>query len=389
MKNFNEIDGVVDVDPRQAASFLRAIFSPTDYVAVTAGRNNTMSRGFRTITQVVTCSELVQQLESGIEGANFLYSLCAEPEPFNVYFHIASVNLRADDPRHRVKEGDVAKVKALYVDLDVKPGCFASKDEAWQFLGSVPVRPSAVVSSGSGGLHAYWRIGRSGLPAQAGKDLLVHWWAYLSELAGERHIDKLVDVTRMSRLPGTIRWPKPGEDARPAPVELIYLNPKSEVTNAQILSLTKEPMERLSQRRIKTREKDESLRKKVEVSLTSSSAGKKSWKELFSLGTMEEWVNLHLPWESILVPAGWTHYGTDGEGRQLWSRPGERTKSAAVDWPESPYVMSLLSTSPETKLFDLLDADITLTKWRVMLRLNFADDYNAAVQWVLQQMERT
>jgi len=58
-----------------------------------------------------------------------------------------------------------------------------------------------------------------------------------------------------------------------------------------------------------------------------------------------------------------------------------------VNWEESPHVMSLLSTSHDTNLLDLLDAEIPLTKWRVSLRLNFKDDYQAMVRWTLELMK--
>lgn len=385
MRPFSELAGIVDTDARQAVSLLKALFNPTDYIAISAMRNNA-SKGMRALTQMMTCSELVGQLSSA-EGEATLFSLCTQPDAMNVYFHISSVFPRdMNGFKQRVKQGDVANLRNLYVDLDVKEGCFASTEEAWEFIGTIPLRPTAVVASGSGGLHAYWRLRDVELTPDVGSGLLVRWWAYLSELAGERHIDKLVDVTRMSRLPGTIHWPREGTDGRPTPVELLYINRQNKVTAAEVAALSEGATERLAERRKKTRQRDEELKKEISHLTEKVSAGDTGWKHYLALGTMEEWVDANIPWSSILAPVGWTHYSTDREGRQLWSRPGERTKSAAVDWPESPNVMSLLSTSPETGLFDLLDAEIVLTKWRVMLRLNFNDDYGAAVEWVLNQM---
>ena len=60
-----------------------------------------------------------------------------------------------------------------------------------------------------------------------------------------------------------------------------------------------------------------------------------------------------------------------------------------VDWEGSEgNVMSLMSTSRETGLLDLLEAQIPLTKWRVLVRLSFNDDYDAAMKWVDEQNGR-
>ena len=377
----NLSDIIVDVNPEQAARLIQTLFNPTEYVAISSMRNNTV-KGYRTLTQVLTASGLVTQLR-GPEGRDTLLSLCTYPDQMNTYFHISTVLPRTSiNYSQRVKEDDVAKVKCLYVDLDVKPGCFTSQADAMSFLGEVPIRPNVVVSTGSGGLHAYWTLSDGGVAPHVGRELLVRWWAYLSELADDRHIDKLVDVTRMSRLPGTIRWPK--ENERPAEVKLEWANRTDGMHSSEILDLTESAMLALNERRRVTRKRDESLKENIE----NIYAGEEGWKKLVAIGNAEDWVNEFVPWEAILAPVGWTKLYVDHAGRTLWARPGAKNKSAAVDWPESPNVMSLLSTSLDTRLFDLLDAGITLTKWRVMLRLNFNDDYTEAINWVLEQMRR-
>lgn len=378
MKGISDL--FIDVNPQQAAELVRTLFDPLEYVAISSMRNSAV-KGYRTLTQVLTASELVGQL-MGPEGKDLLLSLCTYPDQMNTYFHISTVRPRVNDNlSQRVKEDDIARVKCLYVDLDVKPGCFSSQEEAMTFLGTVPIRPNVVVSTGSGGLHAYWTLSDGGVAAHVGRELLVRWWAYLSELAGDSHIDKLVDVTRMSRLPGTIRWPKDNE--KPAAVNLIWAQRTDGTHSSEILDLTEVAMLALLEKRRATRKQDESIRENIEHIYS----GEDGWKKLVAVGNAEDWVNDHVPWESILSPVGWHKLYEDYAGRVLWARPGAKNKSAAVDWPESPHVMSLLSTSLDTGLFDLLDAGITLTKWRVMLRLNFADDYEAAINWVLTQMK--
>jgi len=291
----------------------------------------------------------------------------------------------------RFKIEDVDHVGLLYADLDVKPGSFVSQQDAINFLRSLPYQPNCVVSSGSGGLHAYWRIegfaGPRSINPHIGKDLLVKWWAYLQEAASGREIDRLYDVARMSRLPGTIRWPKPHEDAVPRPVELLSANREGTIMAVDLLALTEDSWNRVQDKRKQVRKKNESLSINVSETVANLTDGK--WSRMLAVSEVENWVDENVPWDNILAPLGWTFLREDGEGRREWERPGGNGKSATTDWPDSPHVMSLLSTSVDTGLVDLLDADIPLTKWRVMLRLNFADDVNAAVTWVLQQMGLT
>ncbi len=91
-----------------------------------------------------------------------------------------------------------------------------------------------------------------------------------------------------------------------------------------------------------------------------------------------------LRWDDILVPHGWRFINEGTEGRRLWSRPGgDYRKSAVTDWEGSEgNVMSLMSTSRETGLLDLLEAHIPLTKERVLLRLSFNDQYELMTDWI-------
>jgi hypothetical protein len=56
-----------------------------------------------------------------------------------------------------------------------------------------------------------------------------------------------------------------------------------------------------------------------------------------------------------------------------------------VDYEDSP-VMSLLSMSEETGLADLKDAGINLTKYRVMLRLQYQDDEKKMVEHLVDRV---
>ena len=383
----DEFSGKIGVNPLQAASLIRTLFDPTEIIAISSKRAKRL-RGANVFTQPISALDLIKSLE-GPDGAGMLYSLCTDPEPMDTYFGLAPImpdTFRGVNTR--VRDGDVAKVGLLYADLDVKPGSFASQQEALGFLQSLPHYPNVIVSSGSGGLHAYWRIagfdGVSPIGVMMGKDLLVRWWAFLSEAARGRKIDKLVDVTRMSRLPGTIRWPKEGSTEVPNSVELLYASRTPVLSSSTLLGLTRGAWENLQNRRKEVKRNDEELNINMEKVTHNLTSGR--WSKLYAVAHVEDWVAANIPWDNILVPCGWEYLREDGDGRREWQRPGGNGKSATTDWPDSPWVMSLLSTSYDTGLTDLHDAEIALTKWRVMLRLNFGDDVQAAVQWVLEQM---
>lgn len=338
----------------------------------------------------MTASDFVQALLSA-EGPELLYSMCVEPEIMDLYFTLAPIREQSfRGINRRVKEEDVSGVRMVYVDLDVKDGSFSSQKDALEFLASLKNYPNVVVSSGSGGLHAYWRLeGFSGphgasINTLVGKDVMTRWWAYLSEIADGRKIDKLVDVTRMSRLPGTIRWPKEGTNEIPAPVTLLYSNREPVLKVNEVLTITEDAWKNLVAQRKKAKARDTRLDNKVSKVVEKKIEGK--WGRLLAIASVQDWVNEHVEWSAILHLADWNYLRTDNQGREEWARPNQSGKSATVNWPDSPHVMSLLSTSYDTGMSDLLDAGIALTKWRVLLRLCFNDDIDTAVNWTLEEM---
>ena len=74
-----------------------------------------------------------------------------------------------------------------------------------------------------------------------------------------------------------------------------------------------------------------------------------------------------------------------------WTRPhvegeGLNPRSAIVDWNNSPHVMSLLSEHESTGLRKLADAEIPLTKLRVLAELYYEGSL-AALAAVLRKGE--
>src|SRR5262245_73174 len=119
--------------------------------------------------------------------------------------------------------------KSLFLDLDVKPGAYASTTEAVkdlvQFCKSIGMpRPTLLVKSGSGGLHVYWVLDRT---------LTVKEWkpsAQALVTAATKYGLKFdpqctIDAARVLRIPNTFNRksdpPKPVEIAG-NPLEFDY-----------------------------------------------------------------------------------------------------------------------------------------------------------------------
>lgn len=381
-----KLDELFRIAPQEASQQLKALFYPSDFISISGKKTVRSSR--TVLTQIVSVQDMCNVLD-GEEGKEYLSSLCFDPEPMDVYFGIGTVLPGGErGPYKRVKEADIRSTRVLYADLDVKAGSFTSTEEAWEWVWDLCLRndvlPTYIVNSGSGGLHVYWKYNAESMPGRVispsiGKELSTMWWAWMQNNS-DIHIDKLVDMARMSRLSGTIHWPKKPEEA-PGYVYQMYCNPDNTVDIDKVHSLCKEPYTALQERRKQIQQYE---KEKTHVNLPTHANGK--WTSLLMSSNLEEWLAENMTWEAILQPCGWVPLRTDSHGRVEWARPGQSGKSATTDWPESPHVMSLLSTSIETNLSDLLDAGIVLTKWRVFVRLYFNDDFEKASQWTLDQI---
>lgn len=105
---------------------------------------------------------------------------------------------------------DVARLAAVYADLDVKPSGMPDMLKASEVVADLGVMlgtmPSAMVMSGHG-LQPYWPIedGPSGADAQA---LLRRWGrlvAHVAEIRGGK-VDPVYDLARVLRVPGTTNY---------------------------------------------------------------------------------------------------------------------------------------------------------------------------------------
>ena len=134
-------------------------------------------------------------------------------------------------------QSHVVSLKSLYIDIDVKEGGYADTKTAVlafrQFLDDTGLpKPSAIVASGSGGIHVHWALDHA-LPR--------HEWQILANALAKAtrdmglHCDQqcTIDSARILRIPGT--WNAKSDP--PRPVELMLLGQEVSVdTMKQALS---------------------------------------------------------------------------------------------------------------------------------------------------------
>lgn len=384
-----DLAGSLQVDPLQAAQLIRSWFHPQDIVVI-SGKKVIRSSDYNVLSQSITAEELVKSLYSDI-GTEVLSSMCNEPVPLDMYVNVGSPRSQLKSMNSRVRESDLDHVIGVIGDFDVKDSGFKDTAQIIRYLNSLELKPTIIVESGSGGVHAWWKfiidssIGQ--VDVKYGKEISARWWTYLNKIAQRDYsatVDKLVDTARMMRLPGTIHWPRYGSDSFASPVSLIIADGPSH-TPTSMLEVSASAW---SERNVKVKSiRDHDRSMQLNTTEYASLLGGSKWGQRLAIAGVEDYFQEKISWEGILAPAGWSYVRTDSQGRDEWARPGRSgEKSACVNWEGSPNVMSLLSTSHDTNLLDLLDADIPLTKWRVSLKLNFNDDYQKMVDWTMSLM---
>jgi hypothetical protein len=301
---------------------------------------------------------------------------------WNLYM---SVGLMKDKPAGKRKGGkkDIVQVPGVWVDLDTdKAGFFRDQEHCLSLLRNLgeELWPTIVVATGTGGVHAYWRC-REPLGPDEAESLTTMLWCYLSSLTDAK-IDKLVNADRLMKLPGSVRWPKHSHEPATL-VRLLYADEVRTVPAEVIRSACQVTFDaycddiRARRERVRTG--------RLEASRQVATDGR--WGTLMSLATLEDDFNIRYSWDDILIPLGWTKLDPDGDGRDIWARPGlsedELHKSAATDYGDS-HVMSLFSDSEETGLSHLLETGVTLTKYRVYVECAWKGDEAGFVQAYLE-----
>lgn len=301
----------------------------------------------------------------------------------NVYFMTATAQKaqqKRSDSSHRTKKQDFKAMRGVWVDLDCgKEGAFESPEAVDEFIESLVPKPGAIVKTGSGGAHVYWKIKDPNniVVDEAG----LRWWSYIQSLAPEGvSIDRLTDVkTRILRLPGSVRWPKPGEDAKPKQVVVRYTD--APAINADDILMYSETSYPEAQNDAKKRR---AHLDRVSTELGQYAAALGPWSMATILADIDTMVHSAITWQELLESHGWTCLGNSGNA-VLWQRPGSDQKSATTDYEgDATRAMSLLSDSPDTGLLDLKENDEPISLWRAVLRLNFNDNVAEALDWIAE-----
>jgi hypothetical protein len=375
----SDLTGQVQISALHATTFINTWFEPDDKVVI-VGRRTEKTGKHDTLSESVLARDLGSIDDEFLEGRIF----DEDGNKWNLYFGVCPVKEDVDYNR-RGTEDNVSHVTGLWADIDIKEKGFSSQQEILDFLFSLALHPTIVVGSGSGGVHAYWKLN----PGEKGdKELVDRWWSYLDEAAGERSIDKLIDLTRILRLPGSVYFPKSNTTSKVGSVEILY-KLENTYSVSTIYQISHKAFTTKQERRKKLINKDANARLDMDLFARDllDGMGGNRWKLYRAMSEVESYVNNHMSWAEILEPYGWTWQRELRDGSNEWARPGRDERSAVVDYEDSP-VMSLLSMADETGLADLKDAGIPLTKYRVLWRLKFNDqDDDSMIKYLIKRME--
>lgn len=371
---WGELSGVgeLKLDVGESIRQLKWMFEADDIVHLVNLRPKSKGNKTNVISMGAKRDEMIEVLPAQFE------EICVSP--WSTYVQIAPSTEVVEGAGVRPDKNVCAGTRVLFCDADTgKNGGFSSKDEVKYFIRELSVPPGLVVWTGSeGGAHLYWRLDNDGADQireeMSGRKIGERWWSYLdaeTNRLGLDHvrIDRLIDLdARVLRLAGTIRFPKHEGDVT-APVVGEYFE-VPDVSYDKFHELTDPAFEQYEARVKERRSVDENLLGEM-LDITER-RGK--WSTLVLLAEMDTLCERFLTWDEILTEAGWTYFRQGGDGSAEWTRPGGAGKSATVDWPESPEILSLFSSDESTGLWDLHEAEIHLTKWRVFLRLIHDDN---------------
>lgn len=415
---FGDLVGSISVDPAHLQKFIDVWFVEGDEVLL-RGIPLTGNRYVMNLAEdisVIRC-QTKETLERELCRNSTTHDIISLYIQMNPVKNKDDISLYVGSKVH-----DIRNIYGCFVDLDVKDGGFDSKEEIKLFLDSLEHPPTIVVDNGvSGGMHAYWRFVENDIDPNRSA-ILNKWWAYMCEKATEFKgsrvkIDKLTDVTRISRMPSSIYWPvRDGQKYGTVTVDncsgikyeydvLDNISNDSYVRHTERLRAIREKAnenrigdinqwweslkelgdDTVSVENIQYQVKNhhdrfgnrlpvDELRELSETNLTLVSK------------LIENYVNEYIDWSEILEPHGWTLLKEKSNSR-VWARPGRNERSAETDYSDSGFktssAMSLLSSSEDTGLSDLKDAGVVLTKSRVMLRLDFNDDFKMYLSYLL------
>lgn len=414
---FGDLVGNINVDPIHLQKFIDVWFVEGDEVLL---RGIPLSGSRYVMNLAEDVSVIRGQTKETIE--NELCRNSSTQDIISLYIQMNPVKNKEDISLYvGSKVHDIRNIYGCFVDLDVKDGGFDSKEEIKLFLNSLGYTPTIVVDNGvSGGMHAYWRFEENDINPDRSA-ILNKWWSYMNEKATEFKgsrvkIDKLTDVTRISRMPSSIYWPREGQKYGTVTIDSCsgikypydVLDNASNDSYIRYTERLKAIREKANENRIgdinqwweslKELEGDTKSVENIQYHVKNHHdrfGNLRPVEELKELSEtnltlvsklIENYVNEHIDWSDILEPHGWTLLKEKSNSR-VWARPGRNERSAETDYSDNGIntssAMSLLSSSEETGLSDLKDAGVVLTKSRVMLRLDFNDDFKMYLSYLL------
>ena len=285
------------------------------------------------------------------------------------------------EPGRRGSGRDIRVLPGVWGDWDLGGEKFASWDHivsALAELRRVGLSPSMTVKTGGGGIHTYWHI-EGGIEPEACTSMGQRLRLFVEQFAGVK-LDHVEDPGRVLRIPGSVRMPKMGEGGGPVLCE--FLTQEGTMLDLErAAALTQPALEAWKAETAATKARVRAARSsanRLSSDWKIQAGGGASWADMYDSANFEDSFAEGVSWAQILTAKGWTRHGEpDPQGRQEWTRPGgdERNpRSAVTDWQGSPHVMSLLSRAPETRLVELFDAKIPLTKAVVAAELWFGGD---------------
>jgi hypothetical protein len=322
--------------------------------------------------------ELIWQKERGAHSSGVR-------GPFNLYTNVGELKKEPDRTRNPFARGtkrDMGWVPGAWIDLDCGPGRFADVADCQRGVTAVGLEPTITVETGSGGMHCYWRLG-DGLDPVNAEEMSKRLIEQFRAVCGVK-VDSVGNSDRIMRLPGSVRWPKRGEDGAGGTLCRLARIGGPVWSVGDVVAATQDVWAEVEARHAAAviAERRRMTEANADLRDLARAGGAGSWMALYSVACAEESFAREVSWESVLEPHGWRLCGGDGEpdreGRRTWTRPGggggANPRSLITDWSDSPDVASLLSEAPETGLLELREAGVALTKLRVHVALAWGGD---------------
>ena len=160
--------GEVRISSEDAVAFVKTWFKPTDRICISALRSEGTG-GVDAVAQTMTAREFIETTDD-----KALEAVIFDPEDgsrWNLYISVSPVKEDVQ-LRRRGTKSNVDYIPGVWADIDVQQGGFESEEVLLGWLDALALPPSIICSSGSSGVHAYWRLKWS----EEGDEKLVDAW---------------------------------------------------------------------------------------------------------------------------------------------------------------------------------------------------------------------